>query len=327
MTHRYPYYYVDLLEPGFVHIEYEELRGKRENYKDDEEFEAHGIRRNDHWFERQNLPWVVNAIQDCISVDRMGRVDLARGDDRLFVREWGSDHEPQVCIINERLPECNHPGGSGQACCMQFPLAAKLLAELDALVTWDASAYAIANAPVPSEFAGRIDETLNLSEPRRGALSAEVRACTVAHLSPAARGLRLVDGLSRNWQIEIHYRHGEIMVFVPRNVTEPKMGPLYGESPKFVALLRFHQPFETIRTLRRQLATASQASATLRALADRITSLYNSLAVAASAVEYGIYDQVSLANRAVIVATIEAPLADAARELPQLAEAIATACA
>ena len=318
MTLKPPTFCVNHSADGMIHISYEEEM-------------RWSILLNDLWFEKQNLPWIVNAIQDCISVDRIYRVDLIRGRDRLWVREYGSQHEPEVWLHNERPGDAEHSNIEGNSSVsLQFPLAAKLLAELDALVTWDASAYAIANAPVPSEFAGRIDETLNLSEPRRAALSAEVRAFTVAHLSPAARGLRLVDGLSRNWQIEIHYRHGEIMVFVPRNVTEPKMGPLYGESPKFVALLRFHQPFETIRTLRRQLATASQASqasATLRALADRITSLYNSLAVAASAVEYGIYDQVSLVNRAVIVATIEAPLADAARELPQLAEAIATACA
>lgn len=147
MTRVYPCYEIDLAEAGFVHIVYEENLGWLNGAQ------RYHILRNDLWFERQNLPWVVTAIQDCISVDRMQQVYLTRGEDRLQVREWGSEHEPEVCIINERSPEVAHPAGPGQACCMKFPLAAKLLVDLDALVTWDAEAYAISNAPVPLEFA------------------------------------------------------------------------------------------------------------------------------------------------------------------------------
>ena len=391
MTRVYPYYEIDLAEVGFVHIVYEENLGWLNGAQ------RYHILRNNLWFERQNLPWVVTAIQDCISVDRMRQVYLTRGEDRLQVREWGSDHEPEVCIINERSPEVAHPAGPGQACCMKFPLAAKLLADLDALVTWNAEAYAISNTPVPIEFAeqtkaaqanwgagrecpsaryeraavgyalvmeGRenpanhpspnapvppelevVDTLQDSWDPRREALTPEIETFARAHLPPIARELRLVDGLCNNSCLEIHHRHGEIMVFVPRNVTEPlgstmvsypdgtrklRVYVLYNESPKFEALLRFHQPFEAIHALHaRLLAAESQDALTpklsmqLNALRARLTVLRQQLEVAANGVEYGIYEPTSYATRVAVLATIEVPLAEAARELPMLADAFA----
>ena len=383
MTRVYPRYEIDLSEAGFVHIVHEQLLGHPPDY----------VHRNDFWFERQNLPWVVNAIQDCISVDRMRRVYLTRGEDRLQVREWGSEHEPEVCIFNERSPEVEHPAGPGLACCVGLDLAAKLLADLDELVTWDAEAYAISNAPVPREFAeaakaaqaswgpgrespsawyvnaalghalvmeGRkypgnhppaaepvppalevVDTLQNSWEPRREPLAPEIEAFARAQLPPVARGLRLVDGLSSNSRLEIHYRHGEIMVFVPRNVTTPlgstivhelngertlRVFTLYNESPKFAALLRFDEPLEACRALRGRLRTAQargaltlELSSQLNTLHGRLNALFQQLEAAANAVEYGIYEVTPHAIRASILATIEAPLAEAARNLPQLA--------
>ena len=385
MTRVYPYYEIDLTEDGFVHIVHEQLLGHPPDY----------VHRNDLWFERQNLPWVVNAIQDCISVDRMRHVYLTRGDDRLDVREWGNEHAPDVSLGNLRAGDHAHSaidnGVSGFS--VSFPLAAKLLADLDALITWDAEAYAIANAPVPLEFAeaakagrasrgpgracpsawyvnawlgytlvmeGRenpanhpspnapvppelevVDTLQDSWDPRREALTPEIETFARAHLPPIARELRLVDGLCNNSCLEIHHRHGEIMVFVPRNVMEPlgstmvsypdgtrklRVYVLYNESLKFDALLRFHQPFEAIRALRARLRAAevrsaltSELSSQINALPARLTALFQHLEVAANAVEYGIYEVTSYLTRDSILATIEAPLAEVARDLPQLA--------
>jgi hypothetical protein len=336
MTYTAPGYVVDIAEPGFMHVVYREMRGDPETYK---EFNT---RINHLWIDRRNLAWLVAAIQDCLSVESQPRMQLQKEDDQLTVREWGSNHEPFVCIFNARPIEGKHPTGAGQdGFCLGFPLAAKLVAELEQLVPWKE------DGTIP---ALSFDPARERALPQPNDVDAERRAALLPGLPIELRPLRMVDSIGRLTDVRVYYRQQQILLHVGADV-EDAGANYFADDTKNIALLRFHNSFEEIRRQRRQLSQALRAIpgfdlkpsafaqvtgaawlniayesradvVKLRKLAKRLDALQSALDVAASAVEYTINYRTPLSVQAELYAACDAPLAAAAQELPLIAPAI-----
>lgn len=115
-------YKIDLAEPAFVHIECSAVMDT-----------AVG-RRTQHaslWFERANLPCVVEALRQSLTTFGLEELAHASGNDRMTVYESGSERQPTFNIDNQRPADVPHAGtfwiGIGR------DLAEKLMDELTGL--------------------------------------------------------------------------------------------------------------------------------------------------------------------------------------------------
>jgi hypothetical protein len=112
-------YSIDTSVPGFVHVQYTQLVDN-------------GVDMGGHmWFERANLPWVVDALKTCINVYATPRVALQAGQDSLSVSESGHEQQPFIGLRNRRPADAPHPGAF--AVSLTKPLATQFVDELDKL--------------------------------------------------------------------------------------------------------------------------------------------------------------------------------------------------
>ncbi len=112
-------YKVYLIEPSFVHVECTAVMDT-----------AVGLRTQNSslWFERENLPWVVEALRKSLSTYAIGELAHASGDDVITVYESGSEAQPTFNVDNQRSAAVSHSGTFWIG--MSRPLAEKLLSEL-----------------------------------------------------------------------------------------------------------------------------------------------------------------------------------------------------
>lgn len=115
-------YKVDLADPVFVHVECSAVMDT-----------AVGLRTQNAsiWFERANLPWVVEALRRSLTTYGLGELARASGNDAITVYESGSERQATFNIDNQRPSDVPHSGTYWIG--MSRTLAEKLLSELAAI--------------------------------------------------------------------------------------------------------------------------------------------------------------------------------------------------
>lgn len=109
-------YSIDTSEPGFVHVTYTQLVDN-------------GVDMGGQmWFERANLPWVVDALKTCVQTYGAAKTSTQAGQDSLSVAESGHEQQPFVNLRNRRPADAAHPGAFTVA--LTKPLAVKFVDEL-----------------------------------------------------------------------------------------------------------------------------------------------------------------------------------------------------
>jgi hypothetical protein len=113
---------VDVSEPGFVRID----RSARVAM-------PWGARPDDStvWLERTNLPWLLTALRDCVTVYGSPCQRTTAGQDSLRVDESGPEPAPFINIYNKRPAGVAH--GGAQLISLTKPAAIQLLSDLERL--------------------------------------------------------------------------------------------------------------------------------------------------------------------------------------------------
>jgi hypothetical protein len=110
---------VDASDPGFVHILHVRIK------------DTGADRGGQMWFERQNLPWVVDTLRSCLTVYAFPRTTVDSGHDSLKIFESGDEQAPIINLVNSRSDGAPHAGV--YALLMSKPIAEKLLIDLSAI--------------------------------------------------------------------------------------------------------------------------------------------------------------------------------------------------
>ena len=109
-------YSIDTSEPGFIHVTFVKLV-------------ASGVDMGGPmWFERANLPWVVDTLRACIATYAFPETSKTAGQDNLAVLESGHEQQPFVKLRNRRPADAPHPGAFTIS--MSKPLAPQFVDEL-----------------------------------------------------------------------------------------------------------------------------------------------------------------------------------------------------
>ena len=110
---------VDTADPGFIHIRHVQIKDT-------------GVDRGGPiWFERQNLPWVVDTLRSCLTTYAFPRTAVDSGQDSLKIFESGDEQAPIINLFNRRPDGAPHAGV--YALMMSKPVAEKLVDELAAI--------------------------------------------------------------------------------------------------------------------------------------------------------------------------------------------------
>lgn len=106
-------------EPGFVHVQHRQLR--------DSGVDMGGPL----WFGKDNLPWVIETLRECLGTYGFPGAEAQRGGDSFKIFESGPEQAPIVNIQNRRAKDGTH--GGMFALLMSRPIAEELLHELQRL--------------------------------------------------------------------------------------------------------------------------------------------------------------------------------------------------
>jgi hypothetical protein len=90
----------------------------------------YGRREEEMWFSKQNLRWVVDSLERCLSMYGFPGAEAVRGDDSFDVYAGGTEHEPAYSLLNQRAG--SHDGV--YALSMKEAGAKELLTKLRALL-------------------------------------------------------------------------------------------------------------------------------------------------------------------------------------------------
>ncbi len=112
-------YSIDVSDPGVIYIHHVRIK------------DTGADRGGKMWFDRQNLPWVVNTLRSCLTVYAFPRTAVNSGDDSLKVFESGDEQAPIINLVNTRADGAPHAGT--YALLMSKPIAEQLLDELAAI--------------------------------------------------------------------------------------------------------------------------------------------------------------------------------------------------
>lgn len=112
-------YTLDTSDPNVIHIHHVQV-------------EHNGVNMGGPmWFERSNLPWVVQNLQACLTTYAFPEASLQGGPDNLKVLESGPEQAPIINLLNRRDKAAPH--GGVYALLMSKPIAEKLVKELAAI--------------------------------------------------------------------------------------------------------------------------------------------------------------------------------------------------
>lgn len=112
-------YTIDTSDPNFIHINYVQVWDRGSNMG------------GPMWFERKNLPWVVQNLQACLTTYAFPEATHQSGQDTLKVFESGHEQAPITNLRNRRPEGAPHAGV--YALMMTKPTAEKLVKELAAI--------------------------------------------------------------------------------------------------------------------------------------------------------------------------------------------------
>jgi hypothetical protein len=112
-------YTLDTSDPNIIHIHHVQV-------------EHNGVNMGGPmWFERKNLPWVVQNLQACLTTYAFPEASLQSGPDDLKVLESGPEQAPIINLLNRRDKDAAH--GGVYALLLSKPIAEKLVKELAAI--------------------------------------------------------------------------------------------------------------------------------------------------------------------------------------------------
>lgn len=112
-------YTIDTSDPDFIHIDYVQVWDRGSNMG------------GPMWFDRKNLPWVVQNMQACLTTYAFPEASLQSGPDSLKVLESGHEQAPIINLLNRRDKAAPH--GGVYALLMSKPVAEQLVKELAAI--------------------------------------------------------------------------------------------------------------------------------------------------------------------------------------------------
>jgi hypothetical protein len=113
---------VDVSEPGFVRIDRTAKVAMPWGESPD---------NSTVWIERTNLPWLVSALRDCVTIYGTPCQRTSAGQDSLRVDESGPEPAPFINIYNKRPAGVTHEGA--QLVTLTKPAAVQLLSDLERL--------------------------------------------------------------------------------------------------------------------------------------------------------------------------------------------------